>query len=138
MAILILYVIVIYNRLVNLKHDTAKAWSNIDVLLKQRHDELPKLVETCKRYMQYEQETLERVMQARAAVFKAPVLLLHGSDDTVVPYAQSTIMETALKAAGKPVRLVKLSKEDHWLSDSQTRLQTLKELDAFITQHIGQ
>ena len=48
-----------------------KAWANIDVLLTQRHDELPKLVETCKRYMQYEQETLERVMQARSAVFKA-------------------------------------------------------------------
>ncbi|MCW8946422.1 MAG: LemA family protein, partial [Sedimenticola sp.] len=42
-----------------------------DVLLKQRHDELPKLVETCKQYMQYEQETLERVMQARAAVSSA-------------------------------------------------------------------
>jgi LemA protein len=41
------------------------------VLLTQRHDELPKLVETCKRYMQYEQQTLERVMQARSAVFKA-------------------------------------------------------------------
>jgi dienelactone hydrolase len=73
-----------------------------------------------------------------AAAFKAPVLLLHGSDDTVVPFSQSTVMEAALKDAGKPVRLVKLSKEDHWLSDSQTRLQTLKELDAFITQHIGQ
>jgi LemA protein len=48
-----------------------KAWSNIDVLLTQRHDELPKLVETCKRYMAYEQDTLERVMQARSAVFKA-------------------------------------------------------------------
>ena len=41
------------------------------MLLKQRHDELPKLVETCKRYMAYEQETLERVMHARSAVFRA-------------------------------------------------------------------
>ena len=48
-----------------------KAWANIDVLLTQRHEELPKLVETCKRYMAYEQETLERVMKARAAVFRA-------------------------------------------------------------------
>jgi LemA protein len=61
----------IYNGLVNLKHNVAKAWSNIDVLLKQRHDELPKLVETCKQYMKYEQETLERVMQARARVSAA-------------------------------------------------------------------
>jgi LemA protein len=69
--ILSLYAIVIYNRLVSLKHDTAKAWSNIDVLLKQRHDELPKLVETCKQYMRHERETLDQVMQARAGVFAA-------------------------------------------------------------------
>jgi LemA protein len=65
------YVVRIYNGLVGLRENVRKAWSNIDVLLTQRHDELPKLVETCKRYMQYEQETLERVMQARSAVFKA-------------------------------------------------------------------
>ena len=62
---LVIYVIAIYNRLVNLKHNVTKAWSNIDVLLKQRHDELPKLVDTCKQYMQYEKETLEKVISAR-------------------------------------------------------------------------
>jgi len=67
----ILYAIMIYNNLVSLKHNVSKAWANIDVLLKQRHDELPKLVETCKQYMGYEQETLEKVMQARAAVSSA-------------------------------------------------------------------
>lgn len=66
-----LYGIVLYNHLVALKHNVDQAWSNIDVLLKQRHDELPKLVETCKQYMQYEQETLEKVMQARAQVSAA-------------------------------------------------------------------
>ncbi|MBS1211406.1 MAG: LemA family protein [Proteobacteria bacterium] len=71
LAVLSLYAIVIYNRLVGLKHDTAKAWSNIDVLLKQRHDELPKLVETCKQYMTHERETLEKVMLARARVSSA-------------------------------------------------------------------
>jgi len=59
------YVVRIYNGLVALRENVRKAWANIDVLLTQRHDELPKLVETCKRYMGYEQETLERVMQAR-------------------------------------------------------------------------
>lgn len=68
---LMLYSIVLYNQLVTLKHNVDKAWSNIDVLLKQRHDELPKLVETCKQYMKFEQETLERVMQARAQVSAA-------------------------------------------------------------------
>ena len=70
-AVLVVYTITIYNNLVSLKHGVNKAWSNIDVLLKQRHDELPKLVETCKQYMQYEQETLDKVMQARNAVYAA-------------------------------------------------------------------
>ncbi len=65
------YFVRIYNGLIALRENVRKAWANIDVLLTQRHDELPKLVETCKRYMRYEQETLERVMQARSAVFKA-------------------------------------------------------------------
>ena len=68
---LVLYGVTLYNNLVSLKHNVDKAWSNIDVLLKQRHDELPKLVETCKQYMQYEQDTLEKVMQARSAVASA-------------------------------------------------------------------
>lgn len=70
-AILVLYGVMIYNNLVALKHNVSKNWSNIDVLLKQRHDELPKLVEVCKQYMGYEQETLERVMQARSALAAA-------------------------------------------------------------------
>ena len=68
---LVLYTISIYNHLVRLKHNVSKAWSNIDVLLKQRHDEIPKLVETCKQYMKFEQETLEKVMQARSRVAQA-------------------------------------------------------------------
>ena len=63
---LAVWTVVIYNRLVALKHSVRMAWSNIDVLLKQRHDELPKLIEVCKAYMQHEQETLERVALARA------------------------------------------------------------------------
>jgi LemA protein len=64
-AVLLLYAIIIYNALVNLKHAVSKSWSNIDVLLKQRNEELPKLVETCRQYMQFERDTLERVMAAR-------------------------------------------------------------------------
>lgn len=71
LAALAIYAVTLYNHLVSLKHNVDKAWANIDVLLKQRHDELPKLVETCKQYMSYEQETLEKVMQARAAVSAA-------------------------------------------------------------------
>ncbi|MCW8887558.1 MAG: LemA family protein [Gammaproteobacteria bacterium] len=70
-VLIIGYLIVIYNNLVRIKHNVTKAWSNIDVLLKQRHDELPKLVEVCKQYANFEQETLEKVMQARSAVSAA-------------------------------------------------------------------
>jgi LemA protein len=65
------YLILIYNNLVQVKHNVSKAWANIDVLLKQRHDELPKLVETCKQYMKFEQETLQKVIDARSKVFAA-------------------------------------------------------------------
>lgn len=70
-AIFVIYSVSIYNGLVNLKHNVSKAWANIDVLLKQRHDELPKLVETCKQYMKFEQKTLEKVMKARSSVAAA-------------------------------------------------------------------
>jgi LemA protein len=61
----------IYNRLIGLKNGARMTWSNVGVLLKQRHDELPKLVEICKQYMQHERETLERVIEARRAVHSA-------------------------------------------------------------------
>lgn len=70
-GVVLVYGITVYNNLVTLKHNVAKAWSNIEVLLKQRHDELPKLVEVCKQYMKFEQETLEKVIQARSRVATA-------------------------------------------------------------------
>lgn len=63
-----IYGIMLYNGLVQLKHNVSKAWANIDVLLKQRHDELPKLVEVCKQYKQFEQSTLTQVIAARNQV----------------------------------------------------------------------
>lgn len=68
---LLVYFTIIYNNLVSLKNNVKKAWANIDVLLKQRNDELPKLIETCKQYMQYERTTLEKITEARGLVMKA-------------------------------------------------------------------
>ena len=65
----------------------------------------------------------------------APVLLIHGADDTVVPLAQSSAMAGALKRAGKPVEFIKLTGEDHWLSTSETRLQMLKASVEFVEKH---
>lgn len=71
LVLLVAYAVSLYNGLVRLKHGVSKAWANIDVLLRQRHEELPKLVETCKQYMRYEQATLEKVIAARSAVASA-------------------------------------------------------------------
>lgn len=70
-VLVLLYGIIIYNGLVALRHMVAKAWSNIDVLLKQRHDELPKLVEVCRQYRDFERDTLVRVTEARSRVAEA-------------------------------------------------------------------
>lgn len=70
-VVLIIYAVTLYNGLVSLKHNVARNLANIDVLLKQRHDELPKLIETCKQYMGYEQDTLQRVIEARSSVASA-------------------------------------------------------------------
>src|SRR2546423_14371165 len=60
------YVVMIYNGLIALKNDIDKAWANIDVMLKQRPDELPKLLDVCKGYMNYERDTLLKITQARS------------------------------------------------------------------------
>jgi LemA protein len=62
----LIYAVILYNGLVRLRNENDRAWANIDVLLKQRHDEIPNLVETVKGYMQHEQQTLLAVTQARA------------------------------------------------------------------------
>ena len=67
----VIYTIILYNGLVRLRNENDRAWANIDVLLKQRHDEIPNLVETVKGYMQHEQQTLTAVTQARAASMNA-------------------------------------------------------------------
>jgi dipeptidyl aminopeptidase/acylaminoacyl peptidase len=66
------------------------------------------------------------------ATVTAPILLIHGRDDTVVPYEQSDLMLSALKRAGKSVEMMTLKHEDHWLSRSATRLQMLEATVAFL------
>ena len=64
-------IIVIYNNLVALKNSIKKNWANIDVLLKQRNSELPKLIDACKEYMQFESETLNSIVEARSKAMAA-------------------------------------------------------------------
>ena len=72
-----------------------------------------------------------------AEAFQAPVLLIHGDDDTVVPIKQSRAMEKALKRAGKDVSFVRLNGEDHWMSEGKTRTDALRATAEFVDQHIG-
>src|SRR6267154_6732930 len=64
----VLYLITLYNGLVALKNDIDKSWANIDVLLKQRHDELTKLLDVTKGYADFERDTLSKITQARSQV----------------------------------------------------------------------
>jgi dipeptidyl aminopeptidase/acylaminoacyl peptidase len=65
----------------------------------------------------------------------APILLIHGRDDTVVSFDQSTKMADALKDAGKPYEFIELKGEDHWLSRSDTREQMLEATLAFVQKY---
>jgi dipeptidyl aminopeptidase/acylaminoacyl peptidase len=70
-----------------------------------------------------------------AAQADAPVLLIHGKDDTVVNFSQSQAMADALKDAGRPYEMVVLRQEDHWLSRSETRKQMLEAAMAFVQRY---
>jgi LemA protein len=65
------YLLSIYNGFVSLRNNISRSWSNIDVLLKQRHDELPKLVQTCQGYMQHERAVFDNLSAARGAILAA-------------------------------------------------------------------
>ena len=68
---MLIYGVILYNGLVRLRNENDRAWTNVDVLLKQRHDEIPILIETVKGYMQHEQQTLLALTQARTASISA-------------------------------------------------------------------
>jgi len=76
---------------------------------------------------------LDAISPARAAGrADAPILLIHGKDDTVVPIDQSDAMQRALNAAGKPVERITLADGDHWLSTEDARIATIKASVAFV------
>jgi len=94
---IISYIVGIYNNLVRLKNDLERSFSNIDVLLKQRHDELPKLIQTCKGYMEYEQKTLQAVTEARAAYPRAGTPGEKAQADNMLTGALRTLFAVAEK-----------------------------------------
>jgi len=77
-------------------------------------------------------EVIERSPARRAYEVTAPVLLMHGENDSVVPIEQSELMARRLADAQRPHRLVRLEGEDHWLTQAATRIRMLRELEAFL------
>lgn len=86
----------------------------------------------------HDRETLRSISPLfHANSVRAPILLIHGKDDTVVKVSQSRVMAKALREAGKRVELVELAGEDHWLSAAETRTAMLARSIDFIDLHIG-
>ncbi|MFH1255741.1 MAG: LemA family protein [Candidatus Diapherotrites archaeon] len=97
LAIVIGYIMIIFNSLISLKNNIDRSWANIDVLLKQRTDELPNLVETVKGYMKHEREVLENVTKARAAIMHAQTVGEKAEADNLISEALKTIFAVAEK-----------------------------------------
>lgn len=138
------YATIIYNGLVRLRNDIDRAWANIDVLLKQRHDEIPNLVATVKGYMQHEQQTLLAVTQARAAAMSATTVTEKAQADFVLTGALRGLFAVAenypqLKASDNFLQLQKrISELEERIADRReffnddvntynTRIQTIPD-----------
>ena len=93
----LIYAIVIFNEFVRVRNETSRAWSDVDVLLKQRHDQIPNLVAACKGYMQYEQQTLTELTQARASYAHAASISEKAAAAGIATGALKTIFATAEK-----------------------------------------
>ncbi len=86
-ALLLVWAVILYNRFVTLRNQVMNGWKQIDVQLKRRHDLIPNLVNTVKGYMEFEQDTLLKVISARNAAAAAKTV------------AESAEKETALTSA---------------------------------------
>ena len=116
-AILVFWVIGMYNRLVSLRNRIENAWSQIDVQLKRRIDLIPNLVETVKAYAAHEKETLDAVIRARNAAIAAP-------SDPHAQAAADTMMTGALR------QVFALSESYPELKANQNFLALQEELSA--------
>jgi LemA protein len=115
----LIYTAIVYNGLVRLQNEIGRAWANIDVLLKQRHDEISNLLACAKGYMEYERRTLEAVAQARAASIEAPSIPQKAQADMVL---RSTLRSFFMVAERYP-----LLKADHNFLALQHRISDIEE-----------
>src|SRR6202051_3247429 len=90
-----IYAVIVYNGLVRLQNEIGRAWANIDVLLKQRHDEIANVVACVKGYMDHERQTLEAVTQARAASINASSIPQKAQADVLLTGALRSLFVVA-------------------------------------------
>lgn len=107
-----------YNGLVSLKNQTERAWANIDVLLKERFDLIPRMISVCEQYTKYERGTLDRVMDARKSYGMAATV-----DDKIKAQAQVTGAVRGLLAIGEAYPALQSSQQFVELE------RTLKEIE---------
>ncbi len=118
-VLVLLYTIVLYNGFVAMKNSIDRDWSNIDVMLKQRFDELPKLIKACEGYMQHERETLEAVIKARSAV--------SGADSEQQKMAAQNVLSDTLKSLFMVVERYPELKADKSFRQLSNRITELED-----------
>ncbi|MGA4580113.1 LemA family protein [Limisphaera sp. VF-2] len=125
LALAVLWLVGVYNRLVTLRNRFKNAWAQIDVQLKRRYDLIPNLVETAKGYLQHERGTLEAVIAARNAAVQASGRV--GVDPTN-PDAMKALIAAEGTLAGTLGRLFALAEAYPDLKANQTMAQLMEEL----------
>ncbi len=126
--------LVLYNGLICARRECDRAWANIDVLLKQRHDELPRLVEVCRAHADFERGTLEAVVAARNRFAQAASVSARASASSAVSESVRALFALAerypdLKATESFVRL------QGRISDLENQITDRRELyNAAVTE----
>ena len=121
-AVIVLWIVFVYNRLVALRTRAKEAWSDIDVQLKRRYNLIPNLVETVKGYAGHERELFEKVTEARTRAMGAQTMEEHSKSENMLSSTLKSLFAVAenypqLKAAGN---FLELQRE---LRDTEDKVQ---------------
>ena len=124
-ALIVIWLIGVYNSLIRLKNRVKEAWSDIDVQLKRRYDLIPNLMETVKGYMKHEEGVLTKVTQARASAMQAQGIAEKGQAENMLSETLKSLFAVAenypdLKASQNFLQL-----QDE-ISDTENKIQAAR------------